>query len=70
MAAPSDIERAAQQAADRVKEYLIHMLTHTQVGEIAIIVGYTQLEIEQRRNEKKKVIRVARGEHVVIEHVR
>lgn len=62
MSAPSpEIEQAARAAAARVKDMIVAMLMANELGEVAVIVGFSSLEPEKRIREKAKIVKVARG---------
>lgn len=65
----SDIALAAHNAAAEIEEMLIAMLAAHELGEVAVVVGYNQLEPEYRPKRKGKAIRIVRGEFVQIETV-
>jgi len=56
-----DLQHAARAAASRVEKLLIEMLTSQEVGEVAVIVSWGQLEAEKRVTTKARVVKVGRG---------
>lgn len=68
MAAPG-IERAAHQAALRVKKMLIEMQTAHQVGSVTVEVTFAGLQPIKHIDEREPIIRVSRGVATPIETV-
>lgn len=63
--ATPEIEQAANRAAARVKDMIIAMLVANELGEVAVIVGFSSLEPEKRVREKAKIVKVARGRYLI-----
>lgn len=59
--AAADIERAAHQAALRVKTMLLEMLAAEQVGTVSVEVSFGDLTPIKRVEQRAKAIRVSRG---------
>lgn len=66
---PPDLQHAARTAALRVEKLLLEMLVENKLGEVAVVVSWSQLEPEKRVTTKAKTIRIARGQMSVIEKV-
>lgn len=69
MSATLDVARAARQAALRVEQMIIEMLTSNQVGDVTVEVGYGDLQPIKRIEEPGKHIKVSRGQATLIETV-
>lgn len=67
MAATPEIEQAAKQAAERVRRLIVQMLADGEIGEVAVVIGYHELEPEKRVTTKAKTVKVARGQMTVID---
>jgi hypothetical protein len=66
---PPELQHAAKTAAARVEKLLIEMLANQQVGEVAVVVSWGQLEPEKRVTTKDRVVKVGRGRMTALERV-
>jgi hypothetical protein len=60
-ATPPAWQHAAKAAAARVERLLLEMLAKNEVGEVAVVVSWGQLEPEKRVTTKATVVKVGRG---------
>ena len=62
MAATPEQERAAKLVAERVRKLVLDMLIAQELGEVAVIVTYHDLEPLKRVITPAKKVRIARGQ--------
>lgn len=70
MSVPPGIERAAHQAALKVKKMLIEMLLAEQTGAVGVEVTVAGLQPIQRVEQRDRVIRVSRQQATPIERIK
>lgn len=61
MTTPQDHQRAARLAMNSLEKMLIEMLIANEVGEVAVVVGWGQLEPQKRVTKRARVVKIARG---------
>lgn len=66
---PPELLSVAKRAAAKVEEMVIEMLIANELGEVAIVIGFNQLEPEKRKRDKRGAIKLERGRWTVIERV-
>jgi hypothetical protein len=66
---PANLQHAARAAALRVEKLLVEMLANHELGEVAVVVSWGQLEPEKRVVQKARVIKVGRGHFETVEKV-
>lgn len=68
-APPPDMLQAAEQAAKQVEAQLIAMMLAGEVGEVAAVLHYNQVQVEARPLIKLRAIKLERGRWALIERV-
>lgn len=58
---PPELQHAAHTAARRVEKLLLEMMVNRELGEVAVVVSWGQLEPEKRVTTKAHVVKVGRG---------
>lgn len=65
--APPNLQHAARTAAARVEKLLLEMLIANQLGEVTVVVGYSQLEPLRTIIERAPTVKVGRGRMEMLE---
>ena len=66
---PPDMIQAAENAARQVQTQLLAMMMANEVGEVAVVLHFNQVQVEVRPVHKLKATKLERGRWAVIEKV-